>query len=296
MNAMTQQPTEAVRIHARAMLVNLNISQWTARKTDRKATKDVAESNHVVSTQGAYYKSLVEGGALDDIKALVNQARAEHYKRTLPWSDNGPRILSNFGYLDYITKMNAYADQFDALVNVFLSEYPQMRLEARRLLGSLFEDNDYPSVGAVHCKFNFKVSITPLPMGDDFRCDLGTEEVDRIREEITNGTAAALQQAQRDAFERVEKVVNSYIERLGDPDNKFRDSLVDNARELAELLPALNIINNPLLADLADSLMNKLCAHEPSVLREDPISRQETFMAAKSMHKDIMDFFSGEMQ
>lgn len=284
------------RVHAKAMLVSLNISQWSARKIDKKAARDVQLANNAESNRGAYYKSLIEGGALEDIKLLATKARAEHYRRTLPWSDAGPRVLPNAGFLEYTKTMQDFGIEFEKLVNKFIAEYPLLRQEANRLLGDLFNDSDYPNLQAVAAKFAFRTTITPLPIGDDFRCDLGSEEVERIRAEITASSQAAMQDAMRDAFDRVSKVVDTFIDRLASPDTTFRDSLVGNAHALAEILPSLNITGDPRLTALTNTLVDKLCANAPQVLRDDPASRKAAYEAAMAMHTDLNSFFAGEFQ
>ena len=281
------------RIHGQAMLVNLNISCWTARKIDKRAANQVAAANNVQSNSGSYYKSLVEGGALEEIKGVATKARTLHYRYTLPWSDAGPRILSNVAYLEYIQEMGKLGQEFDAAVQKFLVEYPLLRQEAKRLLGNLFDQDDYPDLQQVADKFRFRTAVMPLPMGEDFRCDLGKEEVERIRQEITASTTSAVQTAVADAYQRVAKVVGAYIDRLADEDTIFKNSLVENARDLADVLPALNITNDPALVALHQSLKDKLCAHEPDVLRHNKTVRREAYEAAVSMKADLMGFFGG---
>ena len=43
----------------RALLVQLSISQWTARKFDKKVTNDVANTHGVASSAGRYNKALL---------------------------------------------------------------------------------------------------------------------------------------------------------------------------------------------------------------------------------------------
>lgn len=302
MNAIAMLPTttptsvDISRIHAKAMLVTLNISQWSARKIDKKAASDVASMNNVASKQGTYYKSLIEGGALDRIKDLATQARAEHYRRTLPWSDAGPRVLPNLGFMDYMAAMGSYKQRFEKLVGEFVATYPLLRYEAQSLLGNLFHDSDYPHMQTVADKFSFKTAVNPLPIGEDFRCDLGSEEVDKIRAEITANTAQATTQAVREAYERVQKVVDAFVDRLQYPDTKFQSTLVTNARDLAEVLPSLNFTEDPLLATIAQRLKDQLCIHEPEALRSDVTTRREAYENALAMKEDLMGFFSGDMQ
>lgn len=287
------QATEP-RIHGQAMLVNLNISQWSARRVDKKAAADVAKANNVESSKGAYYKSLVEGGSLDDIKKLAIEARTEHYRRTLPWSDNGPRILSNLGYFDYMEAMRNFNARFDALVGAFIADYPLLRHEAARLLGDLFDDNDYPNLNTVGAKFRFAVSVSPLPIGDDFRCDLGSEEVARIRADITAQSNAATAAAMREAYERVADVAARFVDRLASPETVFKNTLVTNARELADVLPSLNLTGDPALTALGQKIKEQLCKHEPEQLRTDPASRRAAYEAAMAMQADLVGFFGGD--
>lgn len=298
MNAAAQAAPAAIdttRIHARAMLVNLNIGQWSARKIDKKAAADVAAVNNVTSNRGAYYKSLVEGDCLERISKLVTQARAEHYRRTLPWSDNGPRVLSNLGYMDYMQAMSAYGQKFDALVLEFVNEYPFLRAEAQVKLGTLFSLSDYPALAHVADKFSFKTSVCPLPMGDDFRCDLGSEEVERIRAEITATTMDTATLAMKEAYGRVKEVVEKFVDRLALPDTVFKASMVDNARDLAEILPTLNFTGDPALTEITERLKSQLCVYEVGDLRSNVEVRREAYNHAVAIKDDLMGYFSGAL-
>jgi hypothetical protein len=280
-------------IHGKAMLINLNIRQWSARKTDKRAAGEVTASHGAKTNKASFYKPLVEGTELESIKTSATQARTEHYRRTLPWSDNGPRILSNVGFLDYMASIQKLKAQFEAAVSQFVQQYPLLRQEAKRNLGTLFNDADYPDVGSIHDKFSFDVSILPLPKGDDFRCDLGAEDVERIRQQIEENTRGAVQESLLDAFDRVAKVVEAYIDRLADPKTVFRDSLVQNARDLAEVLPSLNIAGDDKLESMAVRLREKLCSFDPEDLRKDESARRKAYNEAMEMHKDLINFFGG---
>ncbi|MNM77660.1 hypothetical protein D3C81_895210 [compost metagenome] len=280
-------------IHGRAMLINLNISQWSARKTDKRAANEVTAQHGAKTSKASFYKPLVEGGELERIKTAATQARTEHYRRTLPWSDNGPRILSNVGYLDYMAAIQQLKAEFQKAVAEFVMQYPLLRQEAKRNLGTLFNDADYPDVSNIAGKFRFDVSVLPLPKGDDFRCDLGVDDVRRIQQEIEANTRDALHDSMLDAFDRVAKVVEAYIDRLADPKTVFRDSLVQNARDLAEVLPSLNIAGDAKLDGITTRLKDKLCSFEPDDLRKDEGARRKAYNEAMEMHKDLISFFGG---
>lgn len=280
-------------VSSKAMLAELRISRWTARKLDKKAAAQVAQSNAVQSSAGRYYKSLIEGDALRSINKVADEARAYHYRTTLPWSDTGPRVLSARAYFDYMGEMQNFSHRFDAAVTELVNDYPRYRQEAVRLLGALFNPDDYPDPSDIVHLFGMRVRVTPLPMANDFRVELGAETTDNIRAEIEAQTQAAVQDSMKEAYARVRKVAEAFIDRLSGSKTIFRDSLVENARDLAEVLPALNFTGDPALDALATELADKLGKHEPETLRQDPVARRETCEAARDIDKKLASLFGG---
>ena len=280
-------------IHGNVMLVELRLSQWTARKMDKGAAALVAAQNHVDESVGSYYKSLIDPKILKEIAACVNEARKQYYKRTLPWSDDGPRILSASMYFEFMETMQNQREHFERLTNGFLSDYPYHREEAKRFLGTLFKVEDYPEPEELAKKFGFSLTVNPLPHSADFRCDIGSEEVDKIKQQIEDQTRATLQHSMKAAFDRILEVAIRYADRLGTDDAVFRDSMVENARELVEIMPKLNITNDPELTRLTEVVSEKLASHEPQALRTNMGARREAAAAAKNVVSDIESFFGG---
>jgi hypothetical protein len=282
-------------IATKAMLVDLRVSQWTARKIDRKATSEVAANHQLAQNQGTYYKSLIDGSALETVQKVVRSARDYHYRCTLPWSDAGPRALSSMGYFDYMQRIGEFKTEFDNAVAQLLGDYPLHRQEAKRLLGTLFNEDDYPTADVLAGKFDFRLNVLPLPCAGDFRVEIGEDELARVQAEIERTTTATLTSAVGDAYQRVAKVLEAFIDRLAKPETVFRDSLVENARDLAEVLPSLNLTADPQLDVIAKRLSQHLCQHEPDRLRTDPHARKAAFNEACAMHKDVLAFFTGAL-
>ena len=283
-------------ISTKAMLVDLRISRWTARKQDKRATAEVAKNNSVQSGAGRYYKSLIEGGALASINRIADEARSYHYSVTLPWLDTGPRTLKATGYFDYMAAMQGFTSRFDVAVTELVNDYPLYREEAKRLLGTLFNVDDYPEVHRLKDMFAFRVNIMPLATADDFRVELGDEVTEQVKQQIAEATRETMRRGMTEAYERVRKITQAFVDRLGQPDTVFRDSLVENARDLAAVLPMLNVTDDPHLATIADRLRNDLCGFDAEQLRKDPAARREAYQKARVMDKDIADFFGGAFQ
>jgi len=241
--------TQAKPIEERALLVSLNISQWQARKRDKKVTSDVVKANEAQYGAGNFNKSLLPRDSLANIVSVVSEARELHAKMSLTWGDNGDRILPVPLFEGYTDKMQELRFKFENKVNDFVAGYPSFVQAARKELGKMYDPEDYPA--DVRDKFSFKVSVMPLATADDFRVSLSTDHVGQIKADLQREYEERQQRMVRECLERAKEVVKRISDRCGAKDGKIYESLMGNARELVGLLPALNINNDPAITQLA---------------------------------------------
>src|SRR5574343_976798 len=166
------------RLSEKALLVRLSISQWTARKHDKRVTAEVARNHNTAADVGRYNKRLVGDRAIKAVAKVANAARTDHYYHTLPWLDDGARILPSKNYIKYCEVMRSHKAEFDAVADQFSADYPQLREQAERDLNGLFDINDYPPTWEIRNKFGFELGFLPLPETTDFRVILQAEEMD----------------------------------------------------------------------------------------------------------------------
>ena len=161
----------------RAMLVRLSISVWAAKKGDRRANRAVENAFGIVDANkaGNYTKWLVGQESIQRLTKLTTEIRTWHYQNTLPWTDDGARLLPTANFADYSAKMRAYHQQFDAEVQTFIRNYPDIVAEARIRLNGLFNPADYPS--NITERFGWGIEVSPVPQARDFRVDLAADEV-----------------------------------------------------------------------------------------------------------------------
>lgn len=284
-----------MNITTKAMLIRFSAQQWSARKLDRKATKEVADKHNTTTDAGRYNKNLLAGfdAPLVAIAKTVNAARTYHYENTLPWSDDGgARILPSAHYLDYCANMRAHRAKFDAAVNAFCEQYPQLKESARVTLNGLFNPSEYPDTEAIRRKFGFDFSVMPLPDAGDFRVTLSDDEVARVRADIEDRANKAIADAMRDLWQRLYECVQAMRDKLSTQDAVFRDSLVQNLRDLCALLPKLNLTNDSTLDELRTQAERDLCDFEPQTLRNDMHARQLVADKAAQM-MSIMSAYMG---
>lgn len=276
-----------------AMIVRLSIGQWTARKFDKSVTRRVASDYAVDDTVGRYNKTLIARSAIEGITKAVSAARTFHYENTLPWDDGGGRILPSQNFLNYSKKMREYREIFEGAVREFISNYDSYRDDAQAKLGSMFNPTDYPGVREIEHKFKFSTDIEPVPSAEDFRVSIQNADANRIKKELEDRVNARVVEATRDLYVRLNSVVSKVAVKLSDKGAIFRDSLVENVVELVNLLPKLNVSNDPKLAALTAETKKTLCALEPESLRNDEDARSKAAEDAKAILDKMSAYIGG---
>ena len=206
--------TTRYNIDTCSMIVEFNASVWTARKLDKKATKDVADINRASTSAGRYNKSLLP---LNDLLANVHQKtgliREKFAKNTLPWGIDGTRILPSANYLTFMQDFRKEKGEWQYLVQNFIDNYDTLVDEAKRWLGDLYDEKDYPARDKIVEKFNMDMAILPVPT-NDFRVELSSDELTRLQEEMEGRMASVQQEAMMDAWGRLYKHVQHIAEKL----------------------------------------------------------------------------------
>jgi hypothetical protein len=213
---------------------------------------------------------------LEDLRTLAGQIRQHFYKVTLPWSDEGLRLLPSHFLFDLTARMREFKTDFSTGVDQFLEVYPSYIREARAELGSLFRDEDYPSVDKLREKFNVNLEILPISTGDDFRVTMSAEEQARIAREIDANVRQRLTKGTDDLWKRLRDVVSHMVDRLNEPESRFHATLITNIHDLVSLLPQLNVNQDPDLERFATQIRARLCNYTAHDLKKDDLLRTST--------------------
>lgn len=276
----------------RALLVQLRVSQWTARKYDKRATQEVASNHGTTTAAGRYNKSLLPmNDYLDRVHKKTTHIREKFYNNTLPWGIEGTMMLPTSNYLQFMTDFRKEKSEWWSLVNVFSDNYMDLKDNAKRSLGSLYNEDDYPSVDAIRTKFDIDMAVFPVP-SNDFRTNIASDELQKIQQDVERRVQDAQQQAMKEVWTRLFDRVKHMAEKLADPKAIFRDSMIDNAREICALLPRLNFTDDPQLEEMRQDVEAKLIKH-PEALRNDPDLRRDTAAEAKAIMDKMRSFMGG---
>jgi len=283
----------SISIASSAMLVELSISAWTARKLDKKVSTQVDLDKQTKTRAGNYNKNLLAGtGFLDTINKYAASARHWHSTQTLPWSDNGLRLLPMSNFLAYKQNLVTLEKNYQALVDKFIVAYPNLVSAAAFQLGDLFDRSEYPEPETVARKFKFRVNYLPVPMAGDFRVDINEEAKAEIIMSCEGLYKERLDNAMKDAWTRLHDCLLRMSERLSDNENgdrkRIHDTLVENAVELTSLLKHFNLTGDSNMETARTELENAIKNHDADDLRESHMARE----AVKTKVDAILSKFS----
>lgn len=298
MNYVTDiKPSTISGVARSAMMVDLHISVYSGRKQDKATQGEVTAAKGSGSKKAAsVYKNLfAECKELDALTKFQARARSEHYRMTLPWNDQGARLLPTAALLDYQQTMNRCKAEFERLVDAFLDKYDTLVAAAAFQLGTLFDRQEYLSRAQVALRFRMESSFTPLPTGGDFRLDVESAVQRELVQQYEAQLESKLAQANQDAWSRLHDALLRLSDRLTiDEDGKkkvFHDTTVTGAIELCDLLTVMNITKDPQLESARRKVEAVLSGVTPKELRDEHSTRVQT----KQQVDAILDAFDWGM-
>jgi hypothetical protein len=264
-----------------AIIVRPTMSAWSGQVLDKAAGHELDVAKSTKAQAYKVQKTLLPGATGVELKmlwAVMNDTRSYIYNHTLRWINRGELLLPLSMFIGFEEEINEREERVRKAFDLFLGNYLHRQQEAAQLLGTGYNPNDYPSTDQLRQGFKFAVPALPVPDHNQLARLIGEDKAAATDALIQEG----VQSAMKDAYERVYEVVKHAKEKLSDPKAIFRDSLVENIKELAGVLPAFNIANDPLLAELAVELQD-IGTEKPEELRDSPYRRSDVAQRAQAM-------------
>ena len=290
--------TLASPLSRKATLIKLSSSAWSGKKVDKKVTRETNERYHADDDAGEYRKRLVEKKALERVGKAESAARALFEKYTKPWS-RGMGILPNALHAEFSNEWRKIQYEHDEAADEFAALYSDHVDEMKAKLNGMYDQNDYPDPAVIRDRFALTVKPYPVPDVGDFRSDVLDEAtVADIKREMQEASEEVLRDALKDTVAQITKTVGHMAEKLREygkgKDGKksfFFDSLVGNVRDLAKLLPAFNLTNDPNLAKVAARISKELTVEDAQALRDNEAARETVAKSAEDILKDVSVLF-----
>lgn len=235
-------------IENRAVLVQLNISTWGTERLDKGQTERVNALNNADSKAGKVHKDLMCGTSLaKDIDMLAARSRLWNNEQTMPWQDRGARLLPTSMFMSYKEEMNRKEKHFYNLVGRFIPNYEAAKQTARNYLAGMYNEADYPDADTIVRKYNWSLTVSPVPQSGHFCVDVPASELVEMRRSCDEEVERRLGDAMRKPWDDLYKMLTGMSEKLNEREEKdekakrFHDSFVSNALDLCGLLTHMNV-------------------------------------------------------
>ena len=276
------------RLNEKAVLVSLKIRKYGISKEDKDISLEVARNHQASSTDaGKYLANKFNKNAFKKISAIEVQARNYHLEATLPWANEGQRMLPSKRYLPYMTEIKQIESEFWAERDALVAKLKDLVEEAKTLRGNMFNPNQYPTEDEFKNSFEFRIKVLPIPEVKDFRIDLADEEIDAMKSEMEEELRLIQADGVKTVYNRLYEVVKRMANTLSQEDKQFHKSMVGNIKELCDALPDFNIYNDQNLENLRQEVMEKLVTEDIDSLRTDLELRKDVATDAEEILKKM---------
>lgn len=283
MNALTTQ----------AMTVNLSIGIWQGYRLDKDASRKVTQDAGAASDAARVNKHLVPKESLAAVVTASNAVRTHFYANTLPWRDNGDRLLPRKLFMKFSQEHGQLVSAFNEEVRKFLDEqYPSAIAKAEFRMGAMFKRDDYPAVSELRRKFYAALDIDAIATAGDFRVEIDAAEAEKVRASMEAALEQRMQAAAGDVWKRMAETVTYFQQRMADPKAVFRDSTVTNIADMLDLVPGLNVLDDPEIEKVRTMIAKAFGSLDAKDIRKDPVHRAELAGEAQK----IIDTMGGFMR
>jgi hypothetical protein len=203
------------------------------------------------------------------VAAVRSEASGYWRTVTLPFPEAGIRLLPQNSLGVFANTMAGYRERLQLAARELAAEYDQLKLEAQRRLGTLFDPTDYPTT--LDGMFDVEVSYPPIePPHYLIALNPGVFEAEQAR--VRERFEAAVEMAEQAFASELQRLTAHLAERLtglqdGEP-KVFRDTAITNFTEFFERFKRLNVRSNPELDALVDQARQVITGIEPQQLRD----------------------------
>lgn len=290
-------------LSTQALLANVEIHTWGGKGKDDKASIDIAKEYDLGRAVGNYTKwLLIRDEVGRPAKELIavhnagNAARTVHYAHTLPWAEDGARILTAANFLPWATAVRDKQLLFEDAAKSLVAAYPHLKDQTKEVMEhkkpGLYHEADYPSVEDLKRRFEIRIKHFPLPSAADFRVNLSGSQVEAIRQQIERDLQITVQGASTHLLARLAEIAER-VAKLGNPKSGVRAALAEDVEDMCKLVARLNFTGDPKVEEFRSRIETEL-TFDPGTVQRMRGVRAALATRAEKLHNDLASFMGKE--
>jgi hypothetical protein len=240
----------------------LSDAQTAAAASTFEASTDLlTASKRLIDTKTPAYRELT---------AIKSQASAYWRSMTLPYPQEGVRLIRQADVAAFEDKMREFRERLEAAAANLQLEYETLKNSAREKLGALYNPQDYPTSldGVFRISWEYP-AVEPPNYLMSFNPELYAQEQARVQRRFETAVVMA-----EDAFAaKLEELIGHLLERLTDePDGTkktFKASAIENFQEFYSEFQRMNVRSNAELERLVERATNIVSGVDAKELRKN---------------------------
>ena len=281
-----------VKLSEKVLLASLNVSCWTGRALDEKATSKVASSANVDTKAGRFNKALLPQKP-EEFTALIqqgNEIRDKFRQMTLAYQQDGIRLMPVKVYVEWTEYLQKQVVIREKMVKTFVDAFPDLVLQAQLQLKTLFNKADYPLVTELPEKFTVANSFLPFTDVENLTLALNQADVERLKVNIANSNAQSVAECNNEIVQRLFQAVMRLAQRSCADANRFHDSVLRQLKDEVQLIPQLNFMDDQRINEFVNEA-SQLLIFDAEAIRSSPVVKNNVSNQAVTLAENMANSY-----
>lgn len=267
-----------------AVKIKVSISGSTWKKQDKNAAQETADKHNAEHDRVETVLTMMRKEDRLPIQQIGSAARVWLKERTGRWDDTGWRFIANANYNKIREGLEEFKAKYSEELDKLCARRDELASAWEAGRGSLGDQFSFPTEDEFRAKYTFDVLSEPIVDANDLRLKhISPAAAAEIAASVKQQQGETIQQALKDIVAKLQSAIEHAHTKLADDKQIFRDSTIENIREVCELVPMLNVTNDPWIAKVAKEIAEGFAKVEPEAVREDKEERKKVASAAKGM-------------
>lgn len=270
--------------------VRPRVSCWDGKATDEGLGREIRDAHNIDSKKDASVRvRLVSDKFISPVTAHYSKARQIIYQKTLPWNNDGDRVIGTAKYQSFADEVMALDGEGKRLVRARIFDKKDAIIaDARERLNGAFNEALFPDWDRLDQKFGIVLDVFPIQNPNDARLEGIAEYVaNDIKDKATTAITEKVDGTVSEIMD-VMRAICSDLKTKCSEDKKGTKYkyLIDRALDAASHAE-LDITGNPVIAGAAKRLRQAVEGLNSDTLQNSRRARAAVVEAASEVSKTI---------
>lgn len=278
--------SEYDKVFKKACLIQLTSSVWMGSKMlDQSHMSKVAQNSEWLRGR----KFLINPELLGPLHTSAHQSRDLVKRYSLPFPITGLYLIPKESLAFVDERLKYQKEKYEEKVQAFIACYDLARDEAKRHLGELFNETDYPLDITSKFKFDWRFLAIDVPTKGSI---LSPEVYEREKKKFEDMMSEARDLAALALREEFADIVSNLVDKLnttsGQP-KTIKSSMFNKLHEFISDLTTRNIFDDRQLMELAKVAKDSISGISPYGLNYNDQMKNRIKVAMKTLNNSIND-------